>query len=601
MDTPSDKRDFRTLAMCGLAMIGCAGAMSALSIRFAYGTDVAQRPILFFIALMTTMFVIHLVGLRAAKRTCNTQQMGFTVVFIWAVAVISRVLLLPSYPIQEIDLYRYIWDGEVAAAGVSPFEYAPEEVIAALDTGPKPAFDSQGSTPTSNLDVLTGLCEHQAGTDQVLRRIHFAELPTVYPLVSQVVFAAVAFVTPESASVSVHVLVMKAAIVLFDLLTIASMSWLLNLSRLSPAYVIAYAWNPLVLKEFAGSGHLDSIAVFFAVTAVAFLVRAQSRCHEHPVRVSLWIMPSALLAAGFGAKLFPVVLLPLFLAFAFRSSATWRIGLARVVTMAFAFVAIASLCVVPLMLPRAVAESESGENSLTTAPSESFTPPVPSETGVNPGTSTTDGFKAFFSSWQMNDVIFSVLLENVRYRDGSRADAWYGVTPSRFRRWVSQRASDVFACDPRQASFLVARIITAFIFALIVLWSVLRIDAADVRQLGQLSFLTLAWFWALSPTLNPWYWTWALPLLPLTKSRGWWLISGLLTLYYLRFWLDYHPEMGGRVAAAFGLPPSASGTTLFDEILVFVEHLPWMAIVLWESISRVIYAKSARFDDTARS
>ena len=242
-------------------------------------------------------------------------------------------------------------------------------------------------------------------------------MPTVYPLISQIVFAGVASLTPENASVAMHVVVMKAAIVLFDLLTIASMIWMLRLCRLSPAYAISYAWNPLVLKEFAGSGHLDSIAVFFTVTAVALLVRARVRCHDQQYRVVSWMVPSMLLAAGFGAKLYPVVLLPLFFAFALRSSATWRIGSVRIAMMSVAFGTVAGLCVVPLMMPQSDANIHSPPRSESTTPVDSLVPPVPNEVSTTPTTTATDGFKAFFSSWQMNDVIFGVLSENLRYEE----------------------------------------------------------------------------------------------------------------------------------------------------------------------------------------
>ena len=34
------------------------------------------------------------------------------------------------------------------------------------------------------------------------------------------------------------------------------------------------------------------------------------------------------------------------------------------------------------------------------------------------------------------------------------------------------------------------------------------------------AFLVLAWFWLLSPTQNPWYWTWALPLVMRSSSAA---------------------------------------------------------------------------------
>lgn len=85
--------------------------------------------------------------------------------------------------------------------------------------------------------------------------------------------------------------------------------------------------------------------------------------------------------------------------------------------------------------------------------------------------------------------------------------------------------------------------------------------------------MTLAWFWLLAPTLNPWYWTWALPLLPFARGRAWWAVSCVLFLYYLRFWLIVHwPDAPGPLGMGY------SGSGFFDFVVTWVEHAPWM---LW--------------------
>ena len=84
-----------------------------------------------------------------------------------------------------------------------------------------------------------------------------------------------------------------------------------------------------------------------------------------------------------------------------------------------------------------------------------------------------------------------------------------------------------------------------------------------------MTFLTIAWFWLLCPTQNPWYWTWALPLLPMARSRVWLAMSGLVLLYYLRFWLSYHwPEQ-----PVLGTP--YAGIAFFDFVVTWIEYGPW--------------------------
>jgi hypothetical protein len=36
-----------------------------------------------------------------------------------------RLLLLPSHPIQEIDVYRYMWDGIVTAEDQNLYRFSP--------------------------------------------------------------------------------------------------------------------------------------------------------------------------------------------------------------------------------------------------------------------------------------------------------------------------------------------------------------------------------------------------------------------------------------------------------------------------------------------
>lgn len=95
--------------------------------------------------------------------------------------------------------------------------------------------------------------------------------------------------------------------------------------------MIIYAWNPLVIKEIANSGHLDSIAVFFCTAALACIaLRILSPKKPLAQKIGVrWIRGSALVVAGAilialgtGAKLFPVLLLPAIVLAIFTRS--WR-------------------------------------------------------------------------------------------------------------------------------------------------------------------------------------------------------------------------------------------------------------------------------------
>ena len=108
-------------------------------------------------------------------------------------SILFRVVLLFSVPIQEVDIYRYLWDGAVSTAGVSPFRFSPEQVRVAA---------GESNQTDETLRRLVNLLDAQPVLADILERIHYGDLPTVYPPVSQLVFTAATLTTPNSVSVT---------------------------------------------------------------------------------------------------------------------------------------------------------------------------------------------------------------------------------------------------------------------------------------------------------------------------------------------------------------------------------------------------------------
>ncbi len=183
---------------------------------------------------------------------------------VFAVALAARLALLPVAPSLSDDVYRYVWEGRVAAHGHDPWRSGP------LD----PA-----------------LAHHR--DREVHPRINHPELAAIYPPLAVAGFAAVS-------AVSSTVAAMKAWVVLHDLaLVLLLIAWARR--RGAGAQVaIAYAWNPLVVVEYAGSGHHDP-------TAIVWLVAACLWAERRPTLSAL------ALAAGVMTKLAPLVALPFLL------------------------------------------------------------------------------------------------------------------------------------------------------------------------------------------------------------------------------------------------------------------------------------------------
>jgi alpha-1,6-mannosyltransferase len=50
-----------------------------------------------------------------------------TVWIVIGAAVALRAVLLTAPPILSTDIYRYVWDGRVQAAGINPYRYIPAD------------------------------------------------------------------------------------------------------------------------------------------------------------------------------------------------------------------------------------------------------------------------------------------------------------------------------------------------------------------------------------------------------------------------------------------------------------------------------------------
>ena len=50
-----------------------------------------------------------------------------TVAAVLAVAAAMRLAVLAAPPYLSSDIYRYVWDGRVAAAGINPYRYIPTD------------------------------------------------------------------------------------------------------------------------------------------------------------------------------------------------------------------------------------------------------------------------------------------------------------------------------------------------------------------------------------------------------------------------------------------------------------------------------------------
>jgi len=245
-----------TAGVLGGAALVLAAAFAGLAIL----GDLAERARSF-----VSLFAVAGVGYAlAATWVVRRPPTGRTALAaILGAAVVFRLVLLPTPPSLSTDVYRYLWDGRLQVQGVSPYRLPPDA----------PAL-------TAYRDAV------------VYPRLNHRSWRTVYPPGAQLVFQAMARLAPAS------VLAFKALIVAVDLATLCCLAgWLGALGR-PRAWVLLYAWHPLVIVELAGTGHLDAVVLLTSVLALWAATRGREGW------AGAWV------GLGTLVKLYPLLLLP---------------------------------------------------------------------------------------------------------------------------------------------------------------------------------------------------------------------------------------------------------------------------------------------------
>ena len=497
----SNKSDV-ALILLGIGILCFSIGLAIISAWFNFDTAFKDRPLIEVVVLLIVGSVLWLAACWTSSRL-ESESRKRMLWWIVGVGIVSRIVLLGSTPILEVDLYRYLWDGNVTVATGDPYEYAPIEFVQwNFHPDEQYPFERSEEEVQWHAEFWHAQDLSMKQTLQIMTA-HFGQYTSPYPPVSQAVFAAADYSCPQDSSLKTHVVVLKGFLVLFDIAAGIVLILILRTLKLPETMSIVWFWSPLVLKEFANGGHLDSITIFFCSLFVLFATR-QILDSERKFRYSL--LAAVFLSFGIAAKVYPFVLVPLWGITTLR-----KLG-ARAVWPLIVLTGTTGVLLLPMQRHIAIYQN-----------SEPDTVPKP-------------GILAFADEWEMNDFLFMVVMENIKEDStddqGESTAPWFVITPE------SWRADTDFA-----TAFSGARRITLFALVIMVLWLSWRWWTTETelqpKFFVECVFLTLAWFWFLSPTQNPWYWCWALPFVPFAKSRVWYLVAMMTLLYYLRFWFGH--------------------------------------------------------------
>jgi hypothetical protein len=252
--SPAVRRDAALIQLCA------AGA--ALSIFAAAAPWIVRSAgYQVFIPALAASGLVTILATRIAASA--TTRMALLIILGFALAM--RLALVGAEPLLSTDLYRYIWDGRVQAAGINPYAYVPAD----------PALSALRDA---------AIYPHINRADYAL---------TAYPPVAEMFFLAVTRIAESTVA-------LRLAMVGCELVIVAAVIVLLRRLGRPDTLVVAYAWHPLAVFEIANNGHAEALMVALMMLGVVLLVTARR------------IMGAVAIALAALAKPYAVLVLPAF-------------------------------------------------------------------------------------------------------------------------------------------------------------------------------------------------------------------------------------------------------------------------------------------------
>jgi glycosyl transferase family 87 len=241
----------RLSALGGLLLL----ALAMCSRNFS---DTGNPAFIFWLVLAGIAYLL------AIRELFYTPRFSKRIIVIGLIlASVWQVLFLLKPPGSDDDIHRYLWDGRLQRLGHNPYVLVPSD----------PAL-AQLHTPET-------------------RTLNHPDLPSPYPPGAELFFRGVT-------AIHESVFALKAAFVLCDLAIVFVLLDFLRRNGQAAHWVLAYAWNPLLATEVAGSGHVDIVGALLLLISVAALWRK-------------WRAIAAVaFAIGVAVKFLPIVLVPFY-------------------------------------------------------------------------------------------------------------------------------------------------------------------------------------------------------------------------------------------------------------------------------------------------
>lgn len=239
-------------------------AMLALAPALADEATAPPLPIFLFVALAVLGGAAWFAALGPLERL-PMRPLMLLWVFTFGLAI--RLPWFSTRPVLDTDALRYLWDGALAAHGISPWAAPPA-------AGLPPELGAAGAA--------------------LLDRLPFAELRSIYPATAQAAFLLAHWIMPWDVT-GLRLVILGA-----ELVTLPLMAAVLREAGL-PIMRVAIWWCcPLLPLVLTNAAHVDALLPPLLLGAVLLTLRGKG------------IAVGVLLGLAAGVKLWPVLLAPLF-------------------------------------------------------------------------------------------------------------------------------------------------------------------------------------------------------------------------------------------------------------------------------------------------
>lgn len=271
-----------SISHIGLILAALLIGLAGLSFGFPYGAAIADMPLGAYISIALVAGAVW-AALPFFLRQESSKRPAILTVFL--IGLLMRGAMFVSLPVLEDDSYRYFWDGAVTARGLDPYAHAP----AAVSPNTQLSVTAQAPLGGDLAALQTLAIQHETPHS----RINYPYVSTIYPPLAQAAFAIAHIIDPFG--LTGWRLVLLAA----DLATMGLLLSLLRAHGRDSVWASLYWWNPVVILQGFGAGHMDLLLLPFLLATLLFAKQN---------KVSL---ATVALAGAAAVKLWPAILFPL--------------------------------------------------------------------------------------------------------------------------------------------------------------------------------------------------------------------------------------------------------------------------------------------------